>query len=74
MHGAAGAWLHLMCDGSAPLYAWQTLDSANWGGRQLELALEPFNVAGVLAQLLVGGALADAGQRPADGLRTVVRD
>src|SRR5215470_10036530 len=40
----------------------------------LELALEPFNVAGVLAQLLVGGAFADAGQGPADGLRAVVRD
>jgi hypothetical protein len=28
----------------------------------LELALEPFNVAGVLPQLLVGGAFTDAGQ------------
>jgi hypothetical protein len=31
-------------------------------------------VAGVFAQLLVGGARADAGQRPADGFRAVARD
>src|SRR5580700_4044151 len=50
--------------------------SARYGaaGIALELALEPFNVAGVLPQLLVGGAFADAGQGPADGLRAVVRD
>jgi hypothetical protein len=40
----------------------------------LELALEPLNVAGVLPQLLVGGAFADAGQGPANGFRAVVRD
>src|SRR5258707_5661356 len=40
----------------------------------LELALEPFDVAGVLPQLLVGGAFGDAGQGPADGLGPVVRD
>src|SRR6516165_82529 len=48
------------------------------GESALELALEPFDVAGVLpgalAQLLVGGAFADAGQGPSDGLRAVVRD
>src|SRR5215471_4800879 len=40
----------------------------------LELAFEPFDVAGVLSQLLVGGAFGDAGQGPADGLRAVVGD
>src|SRR4029077_16836453 len=40
----------------------------------LELVLEPVDVAGVLPQLLVGGAFADAGQGPADGLRAVARD
>src|SRR5580700_3608823 len=50
--------------------------SARYGaaGIALELALEPFDVAGVLPQLLVSGAFADAGQGPADGLRAVVRD
>jgi hypothetical protein len=40
----------------------------------LELGLESFDVAGVLAQLGVGGSLADAGQGPVDGLGTVGRD
>lgn len=44
------------------------------GESRLELALEPFDVAGVVPQLLVGGAFADAGQGPADGLRAVARD
>ncbi len=51
--------------------------SVGWpfsGGAALELALEPFDVAGVLPQLLVGGAFTDAGQGLADGLRAVVRD
>jgi len=39
-----------------------------------EFGLEPLDIAGVLAQLCIGGPLADAGQRPADGLRAAVRD
>src|SRR6185437_10181804 len=39
-----------------------------------EFGLEPLDIAGVLAQLCVGGPLADAGQRPPDGLRAAVRD
>jgi hypothetical protein len=46
------------------------------GGRWdlLELGLEPFDVARMLAQLRVGGSLADAAQRPADGLCPAVGD
>ena len=44
-------------------------------GAALELALKPFDVAGVcpgaLPQLLVGGAFSDTGQGPADGLGAV---
>src|SRR6516162_3668464 len=40
----------------------------------LELFLEPFDLAGPLAQLRVGGPLADPGQGPADGVGPVGRD
>src|ERR1700722_12630961 len=63
-----------MRDGLASLDLRRTLDSAGRGRLALELVLEPFDVAGVLPQLLVGGAFADAGQGPADGLRAVARD
>jgi hypothetical protein len=40
----------------------------------LELGFEGFDFAGVGAELLEGGALADAGQRPADGLGAAAGD
>src|SRR5580704_2022537 len=63
-----------MRDGLASLDLRQTLVPPTGDGWRLELVLEPFDVAGVLPQPLVGGAFADAGQGPADGLRAVARD
>src|SRR5258708_22533411 len=45
-----------------------------WRPAPLELGLEPVDLAGPLAQLGIGGPLADAGHGPADGLRPAGRD
>src|SRR5580693_4977684 len=52
-------------------------DSPLWSRHariDLEAGFESLDLLGVLAQLGVGGPLADAGQGPADGLRPVGRE